>query len=770
MNATTVSPNSSFPWIDRASGLADDSVLMKEIIRLYGRLAPENPLRKALEERLLVPGRVAKWLEGEDRSIVSSLLETLPPSRLSPHAEILEGLMKTFPEEQFNPVPALLAQIDPVRAAGIFLRGLETPPEPGSPTRSAIAGTLSTLPEETARPLFERLLATEPRSFLLARALAASAFRFRHERLAELLSFLAGEGDLGSLASAMGHDPFFDLAREARNGGVTTFQELAPFFVPETPLSEFDRIAREDRFSKAAALLAERSRQSFEAQAVFRFIGERPENSPEERWPDATALALAAVAGTYVRDRPDTEPLTLGETIRLLCLDLSWNPFAQDLAARLSSFPVEELYPAVKEALAENRESRGLPVLVGALGTLRSPVFVPDLVSLLSEEWDESVCQSASEALSAIGAASRDFLLSGWEDLDFSQRIFGASIVGQIGGPTVVDFLLGQTGTLYREDRMLWCDLALTSPDPRLLPHILAEVRREDPSVDQAGYVLLTLFDPDHPERPKLLERILRENRSAIEGTEDFPRLSLICQECGESNVYMVRKIVIGTRDEDPMVAEEFPCRSCGRLADFEIDPRERLFLLYHIFRQRKNEQNGRPGSPLEVNRVGVTTATGETLSFPEAYREYREKLRHDPDDVRTLLRMSNLLLHLDRTRAALDLTTRAQSLTPLLIEIVNNHILILKKLGRLREAFEFASRAFSDRSRWESVASNPDNEFKHYKDFEELYNGLADDLGLSSVPRIHVERKGPSPSKTGRNDPCPCGSGKKYKKCCLRG
>ena len=25
-----------------------------------------------------------------------------------------------------------------------------------------------------------------------------------------------------------------------------------------------------------------------------------------------------------------------------------------------------------------------------------------------------------------------------------------------------------------------------------------------------------------------------------------------------------------------------------------------------------------------------------------------------------------------------------------------------------------------------------------------------------------------PRPKKVGRNDPCPCGSGKKYKKCCL--
>lgn len=33
-----------------------------------------------------------------------------------------------------------------------------------------------------------------------------------------------------------------------------------------------------------------------------------------------------------------------------------------------------------------------------------------------------------------------------------------------------------------------------------------------------------------------------------------------------------------------------------------------------------------------------------------------------------------------------------------------------------------------------------------------------------SPVPPVPV----PSEPKVGRNDPCPCGSGKKYKKCCL--
>jgi uncharacterized protein YecA (UPF0149 family) len=34
-------------------------------------------------------------------------------------------------------------------------------------------------------------------------------------------------------------------------------------------------------------------------------------------------------------------------------------------------------------------------------------------------------------------------------------------------------------------------------------------------------------------------------------------------------------------------------------------------------------------------------------------------------------------------------------------------------------------------------------------------------------APVATVRRDGP---KIGRNDPCPCGSGRKYKKCCLSG
>ncbi len=42
--------------------------------------------------------------------------------------------------------------------------------------------------------------------------------------------------------------------------------------------------------------------------------------------------------------------------------------------------------------------------------------------------------------------------------------------------------------------------------------------------------------------------------------------------------------------------------------------------------------------------------------------------------------------------------------------------------------------------------------------------DGALDELGGGSGGAIPLRREAP---KVGRNDPCPCGSGKKYKKCC---
>ncbi|MCM8787642.1 MAG: SEC-C metal-binding domain-containing protein, partial [Candidatus Omnitrophica bacterium] len=49
----------------------------------------------------------------------------------------------------------------------------------------------------------------------------------------------------------------------------------------------------------------------------------------------------------------------------------------------------------------------------------------------------------------------------------------------------------------------------------------------------------------------------------------------------------------------------------------------------------------------------------------------------------------------------------------------------------------------------------------------EQVQTKQPKEMKLSSPAQATEKRSGPSAKKIGRNDPCPCGSGKKYKKCC---
>jgi preprotein translocase subunit SecA len=53
---------------------------------------------------------------------------------------------------------------------------------------------------------------------------------------------------------------------------------------------------------------------------------------------------------------------------------------------------------------------------------------------------------------------------------------------------------------------------------------------------------------------------------------------------------------------------------------------------------------------------------------------------------------------------------------------------------------------------------------------FPEVEVEVDDEFDPSKQPRLPAQHQRPVQrgAKIGRNDPCPCGSGKKYKKCCL--
>ncbi len=70
----------------------------------------------------------------------------------------------------------------------------------------------------------------------------------------------------------------------------------------------------------------------------------------------------------------------------------------------------------------------------------------------------------------------------------------------------------------------------------------------------------------------------------------------------------------------------------------------------------------------------------------------------------------------------------------------------------------------FIDDSPDEPSLSAEMSELGHSARIEKVLQGAASGAGATSTQPVHVPNR-----DVGRNDPCPCGSGKKYKKCCLQ-
>jgi len=90
-----------------------------------------------------------------------------------------------------------------------------------------------------------------------------------------------------------------------------------------------------------------------------------------------------------------------------------------------------------------------------------------------------------------------------------------------------------------------------------------------------------------------------------------------------------------------------------------------------------------------------------------------------------------------------------------------------MARQGEDGDAFDLLDHALSGKDRWRFFLTDVSPPAEVAGRFAELYNDLRRRLGRTDRLSLHASFLGAS-RKVGRNDPCPCGSGKKYKKCCL--
>lgn len=336
--------------------------------------------------------------------------------------------------------------------------------------------------------------------------------------------------------------------------------------------------------------------------------------------------------------------------------------------------------------------------------------------------------------------------------------------------------------------------------------------------IEQEGYQLTEILrDSD-----KLAEVLQRKQ---------IP-LPLRCTVCKRTYRYQLERVYVGKRPKDITIGQIVQCKGCGSLETYEMTDETLVPLTTELMRIKLLEELQEDDDELDsfiIGQPAVITAGGKTFhSLSEAYHFLEQAVEREPDNAELNRRLGNVMRNGLRSDLAIPYYQEAIRLDPKEIDSVYSMATILIEQERYREAvpyvetlvtlcrdpeldedlcrdifgelLELAAVIEDETGRQielfppprqrpdiqqrtkgpvilELVNLDPGNR----RDLEQMYYLFRH----GSLPKGRPERNWREPeadlwyppqreepirvSKIGRNEPCPCGSGKKYKRCCGR-
>ncbi len=774
----------------------DDPLMLEWALRYYNDLQENNRKEKArIESTWFHDLFIAQLIERNETKTLSHLFNTLPAQHFS---SLTNLIIKHWPQW-----PAFLAnaaiQILAINAPQEFLRLLDDhlkKIEQGASLDFERFLNIYVIAEigidVSWRPFLNRLgqkiLALPEENFgrvFFLPSLLRMSYGLSFETLESVLVAALRSSNGSNRSAGMLKNLFQGLFRQkeflelvfdrSRNKSTQRLEPLDHLFREETPLTQLDQwLDSPPAFSTIIPILEELSNQSDSCKKILKLL--KDSTKVNQLLPDdiRSQLSVAACIQSFVRTTFDNSKLDLDGMLDLLSADF-FNPhWYLDLLAYLRTFDKDDITTALIARLPSVRDTYGGVQLAEVMGDLAWPEFVSCLIDSIAEDQGDYLCEASQTALKKIGKPAQIALIERWNDLDSSQRIYGLAVISDIGGKVAADFACEQFDVLMDDNVESCCELALTAPDQRLLNRLRSELRRQQPLIDRACYILARLLDQDDDETQAAKNRALadltrkakiRKSFESGDFSSDSLYLELRCTSCNDINQYAVKGVIVAKDQNENiphLINDEFPCVSCGQYVEFEFTSSALMSLTTEMLMMKAAYEKGdQPNSRITTMNCQVN---GQILPAASALEKLREQVATSPDDAHAWFQLGKTLAYINRPKAGIQALSQAVQLTPAAIDVklalANAHILN----DANEEAFQILSDALNHVADWQFLVLQPN----FGQDFAKFYNQLRRSLGRDDLPALHPSSL-KTLEKTGRNDPCPCGSGKKFKKCCGR-
>lgn len=783
--------------LECGKGKLDDPIIMTWALHRYRNARVQSPeLCRSMEEAWFDDLTLHRWIDAEDDDVLTTLFRILPVKRVSNLKTTVLERWKTWSGPLAHQATPILLESPLEDVIPLFIEHIEGGLPDASKTL-AVIDSLVGLPKsmglELLRGITRGVSDLENGRFLknsLLEALLRPTVELDPSGLVSLTKMCVsawdvGEDDARHLSEAVCSALFdgkalFKNAMDLKEGeSAQTFRSLRPLFISGAPLEECDRIlTKTDPWPDALGLL-EKHRTTSAATTVAFSVMEIIRSMEGVGDGDMACFAVAAVLSAFECDEIDADKLSVEEMLDILTLDLSENRHFKVLMERLRSFESKDVAVSVNERMPMIMNTWGEIHLANLAGELRLIDTIPILIDCLGRERGDFLCEAAQEALVRMGEPAQLALIAQWDELDSAQKIFGRGVLEQIGGQHASAFAIERFQELFHDDMEGWCRLAEAAPDERTIDLLEPEVRRKQSLIDETFYRLCVLTGRGHENLEDIRGRVMENRRRVRErlsdfitgdfrGLQDTVTLALKCERCGDVNRYEVKDIVVGTSKSTPpfFIGDEFPCASCGEWPDFELTTEAVLGLMATMMMMTAKERaDHEPKGPLRIVDVSYRW---EQRPAPEVMAELKAAVASDPDSINDHLRLGRMQYVFGRPNRAAEFYGRVLEMEPDCMEAGLGLAHVLADTGKQEDAYDRLCTMLERKGKWRFFRVDELPPAGLAADFVELYNERQTALAIHDRPLLHASFLGGN-RKVGRNDPCPCGSGKKYKKCCLK-
>jgi len=430
--------------------------------------------------------------------------------------------------------------------------------------------------------------------------------------------------------------------------------------------------------------------------------------------------------------------------------------------------------------------------LIRVVAGLDEEALLPPLSRLL---WSRSISdidfEQAFNICVGFGDRSIDYFSECFEKIDPREQKIALDIISEIGGESAARFLEKNFDALMALDRKDALDACERVGCVFCLDRIRSKLHKGQTDIDDAFGKLSLLAGRSTEEIRLLLKAYDERQRDAREITESllegdvfssikpYIDIEMRCRHCGDVNIYRARHVIVDNH-EDHCVVGEFECINCGRLDELELTDDGKVRVSLEIMRlamfQSKEEMaDAMATGPIVMGRF---SAFGKEMGIFQAIAAYEKKIQAHPKNAANYIGLGNIYNRMEKYSKAVKYFEQALDLDPEYSEVYHSLAMIAEEVHKDNDkALSWLKKGVPFLRRLKFNKYTILDKKEYLETYIEDHNRLVEACGGSKkdwITPIHAsgdassEFQGSGKRKIGRNDPCPCGSGKKYKKCCM--